>query len=207
MVLVGLPIVTAGFGEEGLLPLFVLISLHSAIMFSLTMMMVESGSGNGGSKWKIMLQTFRNLIRNPLIISLVLGLGFNLLKLSLPVLIDDVLVTLGKTAVPCSLFALGASMTRFKLTGNLGEAWTIIGLKIIVQPLLVWVLAFQVFHLDPLWGAVAVVIAGMPVGVNTFILGQKFQAKIGPISSAILLSTMLTVVTQTILLAIFVDKV
>ena len=74
----------------------------------------------------------------------------------------------------------------------------------ILQPLLVWMLAFLVFRVDPLWGRVAVVAAGMPVGINTFIFAQQYRARVATLSTAILLSTLLAVFSQTILLAIFI---
>lgn len=78
-----------------------------------------------------------------------------------------------------------------------------IGLKLVLQPVLVWVLAFVVFHLDPLWGAVAVMSAGMPVGINAYLFAHKYQIGIATISTAILLSTLLAVISQSVLLAVF----
>jgi predicted permease len=46
--------------------------------------------------------------------------------------------------------------------------------------------------------------AGMPVGINSYILGRQYQVGMAPLSTAILLSTLLAVVTQSILLAIFI---
>jgi hypothetical protein len=106
--------------------------------------------------------------------------------------------------LPCALFALGSSLYSYKIAGHLAEAWTMIGLKMALQPLLVWVLAFLVFHLDPLWGAVAVMTAGMPVGVNAYIFAEKYQVGMATLSTAVLLSTVLTVVSQSLLLALFI---
>jgi len=72
-----------------------------------------------------------------------------------------------------------------------------------LMPALVWILAFVVFHIDPLWGAVAVMAAGMPVGVNAYMVAQKYQMGIATISTALLVSTLLAALSQSILLAIF----
>ncbi len=51
----------------------------------------------------------------------------------------------GGAATPCELFALGASLTRY----NLREPEMLVVLKMMVQPLLMWLLATQVFDAPP----------------------------------------------------------
>lgn len=60
-----------------------------------------------------------------------------------------------------------------------------------------------VFHIDPLWGTVAVMAAGMSVGISVFVIAQKYQEGVAVISTAILLSTVVAVVTHSLLLALF----
>jgi len=205
LILVGLPIISAGFGEAGLLPLFMIVSVHSATLFFIATFLVERGNSAGQtSRVQIFKQIAKNLARNPIIVSLMLGLTFNLANLYLPPVVDDTLTIVSKAALPCALFVLGASLNQYKIAGEVRKAWTIIGLKMILQPILVWILAFLVFRVDPLWGSVAVVAAGMPVGINTFLFAQRYRARVATLSTAILLSTLLAVFSQSILLAIFI---
>ena len=203
MVLVGLPILSTGLGEQAILPLFMIVSIHSAIMYGLTSLLIDGRSGDGSSIHEIALQTGRSLARNPIIIGLVLGLAVNLLHITLPGPLDNTLGYLRAAALPCALFVLGASLSTFKIAGRISEALTITGLKMILQPLLVAALAFGVFHLDHLWGAVVVMAAGMPVGVNAHVLAQKYRSNIPTVSTALLLSSLLAIVTQSILLLVF----
>ena len=69
LILVGLPIISAGLGEEALLPLFMLVSVHSAILFFIVTLLVERGNGQGHSARQIATQTGKNLARNPIILS------------------------------------------------------------------------------------------------------------------------------------------
>ncbi|MEZ4645118.1 MAG: AEC family transporter, partial [Chloroflexota bacterium] len=73
-----------------------------------------------------------------------------------------------------------------------------ISLKLFLQPLLVWVLVFHVFKMDPLWSAVAVMAAGMPVGINAYMFAQKYRVGIAVLSTAVLLSTILAVISESI---------
>jgi predicted permease len=203
MLLVGLPIISAGLGDDALLPLFLLVSVHSATLFLIVTILVEGANRADGSVQHVAAQTIRTLAMNPIIISLALGLLFNLLNLSLPRAIDDTLSMLSDATLPCALFVLGASLNTYKIAGRYVEAVAMIGLKLVLQPILVWLLAFTVFHLDPLWGAVAVMAAGMPVGINAYLFAQKYQIGIATISTAILLSTLLAVISQSVMLAVF----
>ncbi len=204
MVLVGLPLISSGLGEEALLPVFMLISIHSALLFFMVTLFAERNGGNGLSPRAIARQTIRSLVRNPIIIGLVLGLIFNLFSIPIPTAVDSAIGIISRAALPCALFVLGASLSAYKLAGHFAEAWTMVGLKLLLQPILVWILAFVVFRIDPLWGAVAVMMAGMPVGINAYMFAQKYQAGIAPVSGAIVLSTTLAILSQSFLLAIFI---
>jgi len=202
-VLIGLPLISAGLGEEALLPVFMLISIHSAILFFLVTLFAERDGHDGQSIITILRQTLASLVKNPIIIGLVLGLIANLFSIPIPKPIDTTIGIISRAALPCALFVLGGSLSVYKIAGHLRKAWTLVALKMVVQPFLVWLLAFVVFQIDPLWGSVAVMMAGMPVGVNVYLMAQKYQVCIPTISSAIVISTSLAIITQSLLLILF----
>jgi predicted permease len=204
LVLVGLPIINAGFGDEALLPLFMIVSIHSAVQFFVVTLMVEGSSDGSRSVLQIGTDTLGRLARNPIIIGLVLGLLVNLLHLPVPHVIDETLGVIGRATLPTALIVLGGSLNAYKVSGHYVEAWSMIGLKLIVMPFLVWVLAFVVFRIDELWGAVAVMAAGMPVGVNAYMTAQKYRVAIATTSTAFLISTLLAAFSQSLLLTLFI---
>lgn len=203
MILVGLPIISTGLGDEALLPLFMLVSVHSGILFFIVTLLAERSNGQGLSAAQIASQTLKTLARNPIILGLLSGLLVNLFAIPLPAMMNDALDMFSDATLPCALFVLGASLNTYKIAGHFKEAWVMIGLKMVLQPLLVGLLVFGVFQLDPLWSAVAVMAAGMPIGVNAYIFAHKYQAGIATLSTAILLSTLLAVVSESLLLALF----
>jgi malonate transporter len=203
-VLVGLPVISVGLGDVALLPLFMIVSIHSAVLLFVFMIWMERGNGRGHSRRQIVYQTVKKLVRNPIIVSLALGLVFNLLAIPIPPSVDNILGILSKATLPCALFVMGASLNTYKITGHFAEALTMVSLKMVLQPFLVWLLAFVVFRIDPLWGAVAVMVAGMPVGITAFVFAQEYQAGIAILSTSIFLSTLLAVFSQSLLLAIFI---
>jgi len=198
LMLVGLPIISAGLGEEALLPLFLIVSVHSGILFFITTVLLERKGKNGRSPWQIAQTTAKRVLRNPIIIGLSLGFFVNVLAIQIPPAITESLEIIGQAALACSLIVLGASLTTFKLAGHLSEAGLIVGLKLIIQPLLVWILVFYIFDVEPLWGAVAVMAAGMPVGISAYIYADNYHVGIAALSTAVLLSTVLAAVSQSV---------
>ncbi len=104
------------------------------------------------------------------------------------------------TALPCALFAMGGTLTRYHLAGHLKEASLITALRLFVHPILVWLLATHVFGVEPPWVAIAVVIAAMPTGINVYLFAQRYDAGTAIASSAVVLSTTLSFVTLSALL-------
>jgi len=202
-VLIGLPVVSSAFGDEALLPMFLIISIHTAVLFTAVTAVIETEVGAVQRRRDLFLLPLSKIGRNPIILGLLLGLLFNWLSLSLPQPLDDAIGLIRASALPCALFVMGASLSQYKLAGHFAEAWTIIGLKMILLPLLVWLLAFFVFRLTPLWATVAVVTASLPVGINVSIFAHEYEACIAPVATATVISTVISIGSLTLLLSWF----
>ena len=162
--------------------------------------LLELGRGRSGGLWRIPLQVLRGLFSNPVIVGMLLGLGFNLLHLSIPTPLDNLAKTLGQAATPCALFAMGAALSRYRVAGNLPESLTLVGLKTLLHPLLVWLLATFVFTLPPLWTGVAVLIAALPTGVNAFLFAQRYEVGVATATTTIFISTGFSLLSLSLIL-------
>jgi malonate transporter len=140
------------------------------------------------------------MARNPIVVGLTGGLVFNLLSLGMPDPVDSVLAALGSAAIPTATFALGATLARYRITGAIGEASLLIGAKLLVQPLLVWLLATLVFELTPLWTSVAVLMAGLPTGINAYLFAERYDHGVATAATAVVVSTGLSVGTLSMLI-------
>jgi malonate transporter and related proteins len=60
----------------------------------------------------------------------------------------------------------------------------------------------QLFDVDPLWATVAILAASLPVAANVFIVAKQYDTYVERASSAILVSTIVSVVTVSALLTI-----
>ena len=115
---------------------------------------------------------------------------------------DTIAETLGQAALPCATFDMGASLAQYRIAGSLAESGVLIGLKIVIHPLLVWLLATQVFDVAPLWVSVAVVMAALPTGVNAYLFAERYGTGIAQAATAVLVSTGITIGTLSLLLLV-----
>lgn len=201
--MLGIPLVITAYGPSAALPLFVIIACHSMLLLPPTTALIEGARGSHQPAGKTTLKLIRSVLGTPIIWGLSAGLAFALSGSALPGLVDAVAKGLGSAATPCALFALGASLTRYGLSANLAEPLLLVGFKTLVHPLLVWVLAAQVFEVPRLWMMTAVLLAALPSGITPYLFAQRYKACEATVASAVFLSTVLSVLTLSALLFVF----
>jgi predicted permease len=199
-VLVGIPVILMAFGPEATLPLFLIIAFHSATFMPLTVALIQAARGAGVSWTDQLTNVFREIVRNPIVMGLLLGFLANLSGMTLPTPVDRFTELLGGAAVPCALFAMGASLASYPLTGDVLPAVLLTSLKLVVHPLIVWVGAVPLLNLGGLWVSVAVTMAAMPAGVNVYLFGARYDAASGVAARTVLLSSVASMGTITFLL-------
>ena len=185
IVLIGIPLIISSLGDQALIPLFLIVSTHAAIMFFCTTVLLESGDAPIN---QTLLQTIRELGRNPIFISVFIGIGLNLLSWPIPKPIDTVLAPLANAALPVAIFSLGVSLSVYQVKDALSKAMIMVIFKNLIHPVLVFGLCLG-FSLDPIWSATAVLLAGCPIGINVYVFAQKYQQGIIESASAMVIST------------------
>jgi malonate transporter len=93
------------------------------------------------------------------------------------------------------LFALGASLSIMPLTERLREISSMVFLKLAVYPAVVYCTMTYVIEVDALWRAVAVLSASVPMGANVYLLAARYETYVARASTAVLVSTIISVVT------------
>ncbi len=201
VVLLGIPLILLAFGERGLVAVMFIVAFHPILLIALPTVMVELARGSRGGAGRVLGSVTAALMRNPVILSIVLGFAFGATGWELPKPIATPIDMLKAGAGPAALFALGATLTTFRIGGHLKDSLIVVAIKLIVLPGAVWVMCSQVFALEPIWTAVATVTAAMPTGANAFLLARTYDRFVARSATVILLSTALSVVTVAALLA------
>lgn len=96
---------------------------------------------------------------------------------------------LGAAAVPTALFAIGVTLYGQPLSGSAGELGLLSLLKLVVHPLLIFLLMHHVLALEASLVEAGVLLAALPVASNVFILATRYEVRPGMVSGAILVST------------------
>jgi predicted permease len=199
-VMIGIPVVLTVIGAEAAFPLFLIISFHGLVFFTLATVLVESVRGARAGLHRVAPEVARGVVTNPILVALVLGVTVNRLGLPLPGLFRDFAQLVGGAAVPCALFATGAALRQFRVGGALPLVAVVVALKGVAHPVIAYLLATQVFALPPLFTAVAVVLAALPVGVNPYLFAARYGVAEAECATAIAISTPLAVVTVSLAL-------
>jgi malonate transporter and related proteins len=193
--LLGTPLVLTSFGEQAALPFFLIMTMDSVWLFALVTVACEMGRGDRTALRSLPLGVAQRLLTNPVLLGMGAGIAFNRTGLPLPAGVERWLELMGQAAIPCALFATGAALRAYSLQGALRPALAITAVKLLLQPLIVWILAAWIFDVPPLWAAVATFTAAMPTGVNAYIFAARYRAGEAEAAAAILLSTVLSVIT------------
>ena len=184
-VFVGIPVLSQAFGPDSLQYAFPVIAFHGLAAFSLYYL---------ASPEKKVLGSLLNAVKNPIVVSLMLGLACNAIGVTLPAALASALAMLSAAALPCALLALGASLATFRILSWPETIATVLA-KLVLLPALVLGMALYVFRLPAPATAVLVVIAACPVGVNAAALVQADGKNPALVSSAILLSSIACIAT------------
>jgi malonate transporter len=198
----GLPMVAAAFGDRAAIPLVLGLTLEVTVLIPLTIVLIEAQEGLGGGLSPLLRSVAEAMIHNPLMIAIFVGALVSATGSGLPTPIENFTELLGSAAGPCALFALGATLAGQRLSSGIGEVSYMTFFKLLVHPAAMWFTTTRLFDVNPLWATVATLGAALPVAANVFIVANQYDTYVERISSAILVSTAVSVVTVSALLTV-----
>jgi malonate transporter and related proteins len=197
----GIPLCLAVFGHEGLPPAIIATILTACLLFGISLALIELGLQRGPGAGRALLKVGAALARNPLLVAPALGLLFAAARVPLPGPVLRFTGLLGSAASPCALVTVGLFLAQSRASGEARAIGRIVVLKMLVQPLVTGVLAFAVFRMPRLWASAALLLNALPIGTGPFMLAKLYDREAAVTSRAILISTLLSLVTISLLVA------
>ena len=199
-VLLGVPLAKITLGEASIPVVSLVIVFNSLTLWTLATVSVEWARHRTMS-WSGYVQAATAVLTNPVVASILLGAAWGLAALPLPGVVDATLELLSHAAVPLSLIALGMGLAEYRISEGFRVSATICGLKLLVQPALVYLLA-RWLALPPLETQAIVMLASLPVGANVYLMSRQFNTLGGPIAASLVISTALAAATTPLILAL-----
>ena len=203
----GVPLCIAAFGEQGLPPamLTVIVTAVMSMVFGVMLIELEVAAGRGPVR--TFLRAAFNVARNPLPLSIGLGIVYSAAGLPMPVPVEKWIDLLGAAAAPCALFAIGLFLSDKSMSdidesvkSGMVEAGLMTVIKLLVQPLLAFLILPFFVDLHSVGGKVALLMASLPTAANAFVLARQFDISVEQNTATVLFSTGFSVVTVSALL-------
>jgi predicted permease len=184
---VGYPIILLSFGPVAGVALALNMVVENFLLIPLLLAIADSQGRPG--QWKtVLVQTAKNVLKNPMIWGVVLGLLFSLSGLRMPLPMGRTIDLFAQSSAVLSLFVIGGSLVGLQARGLQATVLPIALGKLVLSPLIMWaVLVWCLPIEDPALRAAALLTGAMPMlGIYT-ILNQRHGH--GEASAAALLVT------------------
>lgn len=133
LVMIGIPLITLAFGQEGLVYLFALLSVHSVILLTLSTVCLEwarvremriaDPAAATPRRLPVVARALRNAIINPIVMPIAAGLAWSQTGWTIPMVLDRPLQWMGQAFSPLALLLVGISLVQI-LMPHAGAAGT-----------------------------------------------------------------------------------
>lgn len=193
----GPPLILAALGPVASAPVALIFVFDNILLFSLVpFLMALAGvekkgflATAGDVLWKV--------VTHPFNLATLAGVIASYAKLELPTALDKMTLWLSQAAAPCALFLLGVTVALRPMRSMPAEVPALVAVKLILHPLLVWVLLSALGNFTDPWIYAAVIMAALPPALNIFVISTQYKVGVERASACILVGTIVSMVTLT----------
>ena len=195
----GIPLVTVAYGERAALPAALATVATNFVSFALAIVCLELfvNPRPGGVR-----RALRGVVMSPLIWPIALAILLVSLNVKVPLPVERFATLLAAAAGPCALFAIGLFVSQLSIRAGAAASWQTTALKLALHPLLMALLVYYGFAVDPLWAKIAIVCAALPLGATAFVLAQRYGMLEAETSTGAVVSTAASLLTVSIVMAL-----
>ena len=187
------------YGDAGMTPLMIIASvpLYNAMaVVVLALTAPAEAETQQGARGALAWRTVKEIVTNPILLGLVAGLAWSLLKIPVPSVLGKTLDNVGGLATPLGLIAMGASIDPKKVSGKLrpsicAAVVKLVGLCSIFLPIAV-ALGFREAKLIAI-----MVMLGSPTTVSSFVMARNMGHEGTLTSNTVVIATVVGAFTLT----------
>lgn len=184
------------YGTSGMAPLMIIGSVPLYNIFAVMILTLESNDAQTAGDKSQIKKAFVNILKNPIIIGIALGLFASLINLRLPNIVNKTIHNLSVMTSPLALIAIGVSFEGKKALAKLrptaaASALKLCGWAALFLPLAVW-LGFR----DQKLIAILIMLAS-PCTPTSYIMARNMNGDSVLASSIVVTTTLFSSVTLT----------
>lgn len=187
----GMPMVSAVYGTDGLLYASIFIIPNRIVMWTAGISIFTKSDFKSNVK---------NILLNPCIITVFLGLARRIIGIPLPPFLDTALAQMGNVTTPLSMFVIGTMLVGVSIPALFeGSIFYLAFIRLLALPLAALVI-LRCFHMSPLLAGVSLILTGMPAGTTSALLAVKYGGNADFASRCVVTTTILSLITVPILM-------
>lgn len=171
---VGFPLATQLAGSSAVLGLTLTVLVENLLILPIVLTLAEHGAQSGAHVGAILRQTFKRLLRNPIILAITAGFASSVSGLHPPEVLSRAIDLLALASAPVSLFVIGGSLLGQRISHMAGDVALIAGGKLILHPLAVGAAFLLLPGIDPELKLAALIFASAPMLAIYPLIGQRY---------------------------------
>lgn len=193
----GLAFIQNIYGASAMGPLMIVSAVPLYNIFSVLVLTFEAEDGVELDKRAKMKQALVNIVKNPIIISILLGLVVSLLGIDFPVIIDKTVNSVSQMATPLALITIGAGFKGRKALAKIKPTMAAAMIKLVMQPLLFLPVAVAMGFSGEKIIAILIMLSS-PTTPSCYIMAKNMHNDEVLTASVVVVTTLLGAVTLTI---------
>ncbi len=190
---IGLSLAENIFGNSGLVTAVIIAAILIPLLNFVVVIVLHRYSENHGPT--NFLAVIKQIIKNPLIIGCVIGIGLNVTGIQLPSPVQITISLMGTTALPIGLMAVGAALVFKDLKSVLLPLLTSSALKLIIYPIVAYALTVA-FGFDYQTQMIIMIFSAVPTASSAYILAKNMGGDHQLMSRIITFQTLISSVSH-----------
>lgn len=192
--ILGIAFIDNIYGSSGMGPLMIVSAVPLYNIYSVIILMVEARDNKNGKE--AIKKSFINVLKNPIIIGIFLGMIVACTGLKIPVIPLKAINSVAATATPIALIVVGAGFEGKKAIAKTGQTLVAVFIKLIVLPLIFLPVAVKMgFRREAL--VAIIIMLGSPTTVTCYIMAKNMNNDEVLSGSIVVLATLLSSFTLT----------
>jgi malonate transporter len=187
----------ATIGAPAAVPIALIFCFDTLLLFSLVPFLMALSVPGSMSVWQTAREVIRQIVLHPLVIATAVGVLSAAIEFQPPTALETLLQFLQNAAAPCALFTLGVTVALRPMQRIPWEVPITTVIKLIVHPLILFVLLSLFGVSNEVWSNTALLMAALPPALNVFVFARQYDTWVEQASSAVLFGTLVSVATLT----------